>query len=66
MQEFCEDAAAFLAAAPDNVVVVHCKAGKGRTGMLICALLLHMVAVCLVNDMIHSLWGFPREKGNVL
>lgn len=43
MQEFCSDAAAFLAAAPQHVVVVHCKAGKGRTGMLICALLLHLV-----------------------
>ncbi len=45
MQEFCHDAAAYLAQHPDNVVAVHCKAGKGRTGMLICALLLHLVGV---------------------
>lgn len=42
VQQFCEDAAAWLAAHAHNVVVVHCKAGKGRTGIMICCLLLYL------------------------
>lgn len=41
LARFCEHAATHLAASPANVVVPHCKAGKGRTGLVICALLVH-------------------------
>ena len=42
MRPFCEDAKKFLDEDKDNVIAVHCKAGKGRTGTLICCLLMYM------------------------
>lgn len=35
--KFSVDAVLFLAQHPDNTIAVHCKAGKGRTGLAICA-----------------------------
>jgi phosphatidylinositol-3,4,5-trisphosphate 3-phosphatase/dual-specificity protein phosphatase PTEN len=42
MMPFCEDAKKFLDEDKDNIIAVHCKAGKGRTGTLICCLLMYM------------------------
>lgn len=37
----CTSIHEFLEADPENVVAIHCKAGKGRTGLVISAYLLH-------------------------
>ena len=42
IRRFCVEAANWLENDPENIVVIHCKAGKGRTGVMICSLLIHM------------------------
>ncbi|KAH7822841.1 putative phosphatidylinositol 3,4,5-trisphosphate 3-phosphatase [Monocercomonoides exilis] len=42
IDEFCKDCKEWMDSHPDNVCVVHCKAGKGRTGLMICCLLLYL------------------------
>eukprot|EP00299_Pterocystis_sp_00344_P000132 c10040_g1_i2.p1 GENE.c10040_g1_i2~~c10040_g1_i2.p1 ORF type:complete len:449 (+),score=126.77 c10040_g1_i2:670-2016(+) len=58
MISMCHDIAAYLRQAPANVVAVHCKAGKGRSGTIVCGWMLHSrlvesadVAVSYFNHM---------------
>lgn len=57
--EFCVDVSLYLLQHPENVVAVHCKAGKGRTGLMICAFLIFAKVVGSAQEAI-ELYGKRR------
>eukprot|EP01134_Creolimax_fragrantissima_P007959 CFRG7959T1 len=61
MTDFCVDAKQFLEEDTKNIIAVHCKAGKGRTGVMICCLLLCMGIQCSPKDAL-KFYGIKRTE----
>ena len=61
MREFCAHARTYLDEDPSNVVCIHCKAGKGRTGVMISAMLLHDAFFTEPDDAL-AFYGFARTN----
>ncbi|KAJ8427798.1 hypothetical protein Cgig2_025816 [Carnegiea gigantea] len=41
IKDFCESVHSWISSNPNNVAVVHCMAGKGRTGLMVCCYLVY-------------------------
>eukprot|EP00966_Prymnesium_polylepis_P128296 2967185-Prymnesium_polylepis.1 len=62
---FCVDVRAWLERHPDNVAAVHCKAGKGRTGLMVSCVLFHLkVARCETAEGALDYFGSVRTHDN--
>lgn len=61
IRPFCVDVHEWLTANSENVAAVHCKAGKGRTGTMICCYLLHSQIYETADDAL-SFYGNTRTQ----
>lgn len=61
IQRFCDDVEVWLGGDPERVAAVHCKAGKGRTGLLVSCYLMHS-GVCATPDEALAFYADKRTK----
>lgn len=61
IKPFCESMSTWLNSDKRNVSAVHCKAGKGRTGMMLACYLVHS-GKCASADEALFLFGHERTK----
>ena len=59
--DFCRSVQDFLEESSENVVAIHCKAGKGRTGVMIASFLLHDRFFVDADDAL-AFYGFARTN----
>ena len=65
VEDFCCDVARWLSRDPDNVAAVHCKAGKGRTGLMLACYLLHAGAVETADEALMAFGSRRTQDGKV-
>jgi phosphatidylinositol-3,4,5-trisphosphate 3-phosphatase/dual-specificity protein phosphatase PTEN len=61
MLEFCVDLYIYLARDKSNVAAVHCKAGKGRTGVMICA---YLVFTGLSKNAVEAFKNYAERRSH--
>ena len=61
--EFCIDICLYLLKNPNSVAAVHCKAGKGRTGVMICSYLIFS-HLCETSEKAFRYYARIRTKDN--
>ncbi len=66
MAAFCNNLDEWLKANETNVAAIHCKAGKGRTGLMICCWLIHSGQCANAEDAMDFFGGIRTADGKVL
>ena len=61
--EFCVDICLYLIKNPEGIAAVHCKAGKGRTGVMICSYLIFS-RLCETSEKAFRYYARIRTKDN--